>query len=99
MATITLHSTENFQQIITASVIVEQQFAGQKDDILTQVRAAINRYINGLGINGDVILTELIFQVQGVTGVVDVIFASPTTNVIIGAGELARVIDANIDLT
>lgn len=88
-----------FQQIVEGSVIVESDRIGEAADIRDQVRAAINRYINGLGINGDVVLSELVFQAQSIDGVADVNFTTPTANVIIGEGELARVVDANIDLT
>jgi len=88
-----------FQQIVEGAVVVESDFIGQADEVRDSVRSAINRYINGLGINGDVILSELIFQAQSVTGVFDISFTTPTGNVVIGDGELARVTDANIDLT
>lgn len=88
-----------FQQIVEASVIIEVGRLGEADEIRDKVRAGINRYINGLGINGDVILSELVFQAQSIDGVADVIFSTPTGNIIIGEGELARIVDSNIDLT
>jgi uncharacterized phage protein gp47/JayE len=87
------------QQIVQAQITIDTDFIGTQTLVRDQVRAAINRYINGLGINGDVIRTELIFQAQTVAGVVDVIFVEPPANVIIGDGELARITNANIDLT
>lgn len=87
------------QQTIEAQVIIETDKIGEADDIRSDVQAAINRYINNLGINDDVVYTELVYHAQSVVGVDDVIFTTPTSNVIIGEGELARVIDANIDLT
>jgi uncharacterized phage protein gp47/JayE len=87
------------QQLVTASVVVETAFVGQATEIRAAVKAAISRYINGLGINGDVILTELTFQAQSVEGVFDVSFTSPTGNVVIGDGELARVLDSNITIS
>ena len=85
------------QQLVEALVVIADGFDGTT--VRTAVRQAINRYINGLGINGDVLLSELIFAAQSVGGVIDVVFTTPTTNVVIGEGELARVTDANIDLT
>ncbi len=87
------------QQVVTATVAIEEEFVGQAADILVAVRAAINRYINNLGINGDVILSELIAAAQSVQGVFDVQFTAPTANVTIGEAEIARVTDANINLT
>ena len=87
------------QQIVVGAIIIEPPSIGEAADIRAAVSSAINRYINGLGINGDVILTELIFHAQSVEGVADVEFSTPAANVIMGEGELARVIAANIDLT
>lgn len=87
------------QQIIEGVVVVADDFIGQTTAVLSDCASAISRYINNLPINGDVILSELIAAVMGVTGVVDVTFTTPTANVIIGEGELARVQGANIDLT
>jgi uncharacterized phage protein gp47/JayE len=87
------------QQIITADAVLEDAFLGQAAEVRQAVADAINRYVNGLGINGDVILSELIFQAQSVAGVADVVFSSPTANVIVGEGQLARVDPNNVDIT
>lgn len=87
------------QQIVEGAITFEDEFLGEAEDVLTSVRNAINRYINGLPINGDVILSELIAAAQSVPGVFDVSFTTPTGNVVIGSGELARVVDDNIDLS
>lgn len=86
-----------YSQVIEAQVVVADGFDGT--DVRTKVASAILRYVNGLGLNGDVILSELIYQAQSVPGVVDVTFTTPTANVVIGEGELARVDITNIDLT
>ena len=87
------------QQIVAGGVIVEDSFVGESAAVVTEAKASINRYINSLTINGDVIFSELIAAVQAVQGVFDVTFITPTSNVIIGEGELARVLDANITLS
>jgi uncharacterized phage protein gp47/JayE len=86
-----------YQQVITASVTIESGY--DATTVLEKASAALNRYINGLGINGDVIFSELVHQVQSVSGVFDVVFTTPLANVVIGEGELARVKPSNITLT
>lgn len=86
-----------YQQLIVASVTVEDGY--DVASVLEKASAAINRYINGLGINGDVVFSELVHQVQSVAGVYDVVFTTPTANVVIGEGELARVQPDNISLS
>jgi uncharacterized phage protein gp47/JayE len=85
------------QQVIVGSIVVEDGY--DSATVIASVKAAINRYINGLGVNGDVILSELIFQAQSVPGVFDVNFTSPVGNVTIGEDEIPRVENDNIDLT
>jgi uncharacterized phage protein gp47/JayE len=86
-----------YQQLVAASVTVEDGY--DATTVLEKCSAAINRYVNGLGINGDVVFSELVHAVQSVAGVYDVVFTSPTANVVIGEGELARVKPANISLS
>lgn len=86
------------QQLVQATLIRETEYAAS-ETLLDNVRAAINRYINTLGIAEDVIFSELVHAVQEIDGVFDVTFITPTANVVIGSGELARVVDANITLT
>lgn len=87
------------QQTIEASLVLEAGFVGQEDEIRASVSAALNRYVNGLGVNGDIVYTELIFHAQSVVGLRDVVFRNPTANVIIGSGQLARISSDNIDLS
>lgn len=84
------------QQVVEGSLVIEDGY--DSTVVITTVTAAINRYINGLGVNGDVILSELIYQAQSVQGVFDVTFTSPTGNVTVGEDEVARVENDNIDL-
>ena len=86
-----------YQQVITASVTLESGY--DATTVLEKASAALNRYINGLGINGDVIFSELVHRVQSVAGVFDVVFTAPLANVVIGEGELARVKPSNITLS
>lgn len=85
-----------YQQIVTAAVVTLAGY--DRATVLGLVSSAIDRYINGLGIGGDVIFTELVHAAQSVAGVYDIAFVSPTGNVAMGDGELARVTSANIDL-
>ncbi len=86
-----------YQQVIVASITFEEGY--DPTTVLAKCSAAINRYINGLGINGDVVYSELVHVVQAVAGVYDVVFTSPTANTVIGEGELARVKPSNILLS
>ena len=86
-----------YQQIIEATIAMEDGYDAAT--VLAKCESAIIRYVNGLGINGDVVFTELIHVVQAVSGVFDVTYDSPTANVIIGDGELARVKGINVTLT
>jgi len=85
-----------YYQVVEAEIVLEDGYDAAT--VLSAVTSAISRYINGLGINGDVIYTELVHVVQAVPGVYDVVFATPTANVTIGSGELARISSTNIDL-
>lgn len=84
-------------QNISAAVVIDAEFDG--DEVRSAVQNAIVRYVNALGINGDVILTELIFAAQSIAGVVDVTFTAPTANIVIGEGELARTTTSNVTIT
>lgn len=87
-----------FQQVVEGTLILEEDFTGDRATVVTEATNAVSRYINSLGINGDVIYTEIVTACQNVVGVRDVVLTSPTANVIIGSGELARVLSYNIDL-
>ena len=83
--------------LVTGLITVEPGYS--KDAVVTAAKAAVGRYINGLGINGDLVFSELVYMVQAVPGVYDVQFTTPTANVVIGEGELARARAENINLT
>jgi hypothetical protein len=76
----------------------------ESSGVVAECKTAIMNYINGLPINGDIYITELIYVLQGVSGVRDVIWTSGgdpynPTNTIVGEGELARVALEDIILT
>jgi uncharacterized phage protein gp47/JayE len=92
-----LRSPNVLLQTIAASVVVDVGFDGAT--VRSAVQSAIVRYINSLPINGDVILSELIYHAQTIDGVIDVTFTAPVTTVTIGEGELARVTTSNVTIT
>ncbi len=87
------------QQTVILVVVLDTEYIGESEEVYEEIRSAINRYINSLGIAEDVILSSLIRAAKAVTGVYDVSFLTPTSNTAIGSGELARVQDANIDIS
>lgn len=87
------------QVAVIAVLTPDPEFSGSVEDLKVDVAAAISRYINGLAIGDDVILTEIVHKAQGVPGLRDITFTTPTSNIAIGVGELARVFDSNISLT
>lgn len=54
------------------------------------IRSAITGYINNLGVGNDVIVAELIERIMGVTNVIDVEITTPSANIDIADGEIAR---------
>lgn len=91
-----------YYQTIEATVVIEEGFTSST--VTNAVASAIQTYINGLPINGDVIASELVFAAQSVDGVFDIQFTSgglpiTLTNTIIGAGELARIKSSAISIT
>jgi hypothetical protein len=71
--------------------------SGTTDDDLTElVQVTIQAYVNSLGIGDNVILAEIIRRVKGLANVRDTKMVSPTTNVTIAAGQLARITDAQV---
>ena len=56
-------------------------------------------YINNLGISGDVIWHELAQRIMEVDGVRDITLTIPATNTVILDYEIARVSDADLDIT
>lgn len=83
--------------LIEATLILEDGF--DSETVITQARNAVLRYINGLGINGDLIYNELVHQVMAVPGVFNVSFVQPTGDVVCGDTEIIRVATSDVDLT
>lgn len=75
---------------VDANVTVKSGYS--QTTVLASVSAAIQTYINTLGIREDVIWTEVINRIKDVAGVYDVnLFLNSTkANVIIGEGQVAR---------
>jgi hypothetical protein len=63
------------------------------------VDAAIQDYINNLGISNDVIYNELIDRIMGVDGVFDLTLSAPATNIVVLDNEIARTSSGNITIT
>lgn len=64
--------------------------------ISNSVKSAISSYINTLDIGGDVIVSEIIYVVKGITGVADVHITTPSDNIAVADSELARIDERNI---
>jgi hypothetical protein len=65
-------------------------------DLEDAVQALVQTYVNSLGIGDNVILSEIIRLVKAIPGVADVVMVSPTSNVTVPQGQLARITDANV---
>jgi uncharacterized phage protein gp47/JayE len=90
-----------YLQQIEATIVLAPGY--DYDTVRASVAAALESYVNALGINGDVIFSELVNAAQEVEGVFDVVFTRPdqtaaSPNVIIGSGELARTSQAYITI-
>jgi len=75
---------------ITVRLSITAKPGFQEVDLAPTVQEAIEAYINGLGIGGDVIRAEIIRRAMSVTGVADTIVTIPTSNVIVLENELPR---------
>jgi hypothetical protein len=70
-------------------------------DISDNIKSVIIKYVRGLGVGKDVILSEIIAQVMNITGVVAVTFTNPvpsTERITIGFNERADVIPEDIGI-
>ena len=82
---------------IQGTLSVEDGFVSAA--VIVQARNALLRYVNGLGINGDVIYNEVIHQIMAVPGVFDVALTSPVGDIVVGDAEVIRISSSDVDLT
>jgi uncharacterized phage protein gp47/JayE len=75
---------------ITVKMSITAQEGFNELDLRPQVQSAVVDYINGLSVNDDVIVSELVAVSQEVDGVLDTVVITPTSNVTIAEDELAR---------
>ena len=83
-------------QVVQGTVVVEDGY--DRDEVIASITDAIERYVNGLGVNGDMILSELIYYAQAAGGVTDITFTAPSGNIVIGEAEIARITSSDIDI-
>jgi len=81
-------------QTVQVSITVKDGY--DQTDAKNLARTAIKDYINGLGISGDVILSELTKRIMEVAGIYDVDVILPASNIILLDDQLARITDPNI---
>jgi uncharacterized phage protein gp47/JayE len=67
--------------------------------VQTAVEAVISAYINGLGINEDVIYNELVERIMTVVGVHDCNLTDPAANQTINDGQIARISSSALTVT
>ena len=84
-------------QTVTATLTVKEGFV--QVDVRDLVREEIKRYVNSLGISGDVIRNELIKRIMTVNGVYNVAMTVPAADVILLDDQMARIADPNITLS
>lgn len=82
---------------VACSIVTDEGFA--RDTVKSLVQQAIGAYIASLNIGDDVILAELIKSAMVVSGMADVFFTAPATNIAIGDEQLARANLSNIVVT
>jgi uncharacterized phage protein gp47/JayE len=64
--------------------------------ISNDIKSSISAYINNLRVGDDVIISEIIVAVKGVTGVFDVKVTTPLENIAIADSELPRIAETEI---
>ena len=81
---------------ISVSIEVTTREGVSLSGIVSSIKSAVSNYINRLAVGEDVILSEIVVAVKGVTGVFDAVMQSPVVNVAIADNEQARISDSNI---
>jgi uncharacterized phage protein gp47/JayE len=84
-------------QTVTVNIDVKSGY--DQSTVQTSVEAAISAYINGLGINEDVIYNELVERIMAVIGVFDCNITAPTSNQIISDSQIARISSTALTVT
>jgi len=74
---------------ITIQVVTASGFADT--DLIATVQSVVQAYINGLGIGQQVLLSEIVALVKRLTGVADCKVISPSSNVAVSDGQIARI--------
>lgn len=72
------------------TITVISVFGTVEADLVAQIRDAVVRYVNGLGVGDDVILAEIVAACMAIPGVSDVRVNDPSTNAIVLDGSLPR---------
>lgn len=73
---------------ITVTATITARAGVQKDNLIPNVREAIEAYINDLGIGEDVIVAEMVERAMAVAGMFDISFTAPTSNIVVLETEL-----------
>lgn len=81
---------------VDASVVVSDGF--DRPTVLTEVKASINNYINGLSIGQDVIISEIIERAMSVQGMYDMTINAPQNNITVAFNEVARILFDHIEV-
>jgi uncharacterized phage protein gp47/JayE len=84
-------------QTVVASITVKEGYV--QTDVKTAVKEEVKRYVNGLGISGDVVRNEMIKRIMTVDGVYNVVLTTPAADVIMLDDQLPRTTDLNITIT
>ena len=83
----------------TVTVNIDVMAGYDQATVQAAVEAVVSAYINGLGINEDVIYNELVERIMSVTGVYDCNLTYPTDNQTINDGQIARISSSALTVT
>jgi uncharacterized phage protein gp47/JayE len=83
-------------QTVNATVTVKEGFV--QTDVRDAVKEEVKRYINSLGISGDVVRNELVKRIMATNGIYNVVLSIPATDVIMLDDQLPRITDVNITI-
>jgi uncharacterized phage protein gp47/JayE len=86
-------------QEVAFSVRVKLRAGVSLSSVEGQVRSVVTSYVNGLGVGEEVILASIIDGLMALPTVVDAYVTSPTVNVVIAEGELARTKSSLVSVT